>query len=247
MCRKPHLCHSEAGKMIFTYLCANNVLVGVYVIQCVIVILLNGAQRLLPAPCDTFQRSLWLEEGRAKRVILSSGGTTWAGRPTTGFKGIAGWCKKVIQHIAPFKNDLQFSQWLNRWPEWFFFGQMIFALMRSPSLFIWVPSVERSGHFPGLLTPLIFDWHGGWLVWGADSASYMVACHRCGWLCSEGDWGLVDIWKAPVLMNKDTQKTSEGVELLRIHVQAALQSGPKKQERGKKGRVSLCLLIPMYP
>lgn len=35
-------------------------------------------------------------------------------------------------------------------------------------------------------------------------------------------------------MNKDTQKTSEGVELLRIHVQAALQSGPKKQERGEK-------------
>lgn len=66
MCKEPHLCHSEAGKMIFTYLCANNVLVGVYVIQCVIVILLNGAQRLLPAPCDTFQRSLWLEEGEAK-------------------------------------------------------------------------------------------------------------------------------------------------------------------------------------
>lgn len=111
---------------------------------------------------------------------------------------------------------------------------MIFALMRSPSLFIWMPSVERSGHFPGLLTPLIFDWHGGWLVWGADSASYMVACHRCGWLCSEGDWGLVDVWKAPVLMNKDTQKTSEGVELLRIHVQAALQSGPKKTRKRQK-------------
>lgn len=44
-------------------------------------------------------------------------------------------------------------------------------------------------------------------------------------------------------MNKDTQKTSEGVELLRIHVQAALQSdirvGQKTRKREKRTCESL--------
>lgn len=47
-----------------------------------------------------------------------------------------------------------------------------------------------------------------WLVWNKSRhwfGNSVAVCHRCEWLCGEGDWGLVDVLKAPVLVNKHTE------------------------------------------
>lgn len=91
-----------------------------------------------------------------------------------------------------------------------------FWLILQPNRIFWL-------HFWGAVTPSIilysqlFWFSSCWLVWWnfwTDSSNQDAVCHRCGWLCGEGDWGLGDVWKAPVLINKDTQRISEGPELL---------------------------------
>lgn len=71
----------------------------------------------------------------------------------------------------------------------------------------------------------------------------LQACHQCEGLCGEGFWGLGAVWKAPVLVNKDTQKMSRRTQLAGCRRPAV----PLRRPPVVKGRTEHTCVCSCFP